>query len=99
MHIRTYIPTNTYIHTYIHTYINTYTQYIPTYIYIQSYIYTHNTDTKMADDVIDGMENSLNITVSTAERSGNMKKIEVNYIRNCKYTQEFILKLDCRDGR
>ena len=28
----------------------------------------------MADDVSEGIENALNITLSTAERSGNMKK-------------------------
>jgi len=28
----------------------------------------------MADDVCEGIENALNITVSTTERSGNMKE-------------------------
>ena len=46
----------------------------------------------MADEVREGIENALNKRVSTTERSGNMKKTEVNYIRNCKYPQESICK-------
>jgi hypothetical protein len=31
-------------------------------------------DTKMADDVYEGIENALNVIVSTTGSSGNMKK-------------------------
>jgi len=38
-----------------------------------TYIHTH-TYAKMAEDVCEGIENVLNFIVSTAERSGNLKK-------------------------
>ena len=48
----------------------------------------------MADDVSEAIENALNIIVNTAERSGNIKRIEANYIWNHKYSKKFICKVE-----
>jgi len=42
---------------------------------------------KMAEDVCEGIVNDLNLIVSTAERCGNMKKVETDHLRNRKYTK------------
>ena len=41
---------------------------------IHTYIHTYMDDAKMADDVKEGVENALNVIVSTTGSSGNMKK-------------------------
>ena len=43
------------------------------YTYIHTYTHTYIGD-KVADEVREGIDNALNIIVSTTERSANMKK-------------------------
>jgi len=54
------------------------------YIYIYKYIHRNvhslkyaykQMEAKMADDVYEGIENALNLIVSTTGRCGNMKKV------------------------
>jgi len=84
-HIHTYIHTYTYIHTHTHTHIHTYIHntHIHTYTYIHTYIHTHthtyihtyiHTSRQDGGRRVRRIENALNLIVSTAERSGNMKK-------------------------
>jgi hypothetical protein len=56
---------NTHIHTCIHVNIHT-------YIHACINVYIHNA--KMAYDVYEGIENALNVIVSTTESSRKMKK-------------------------
>jgi len=84
MHTYTYIHTNIHIHIYTHKYICTHTYihiYIYTYIHIYTYTktkmhtYTHKMDrVKMADDVNQQAQNSLNMIVKLTNESGNLKK-------------------------
>jgi len=52
----------------------------------------------MADDVSEGTENALNIIVSTAERSGNMKK-ELKQTVFETLSNLFVKLKDSRDGK
>jgi len=79
-HIHRHTYKNTFIPTHIHNFILTYTyEYIRAHIYtcIHTYIYA-GYRAKMADDVNEGIENALNVIVSTIGNSGNMKNVFKN---------------------